>query len=274
MKLSLKFDPVEITNYYGFGNESQRDSDLESQDFYRVRSRRFLLKSVFDTDLTPNTKIVFGSAYKYVDTDLQIDEPRFVVNDQPSGVNIKSLVEVSAGLTFDSRDIIKFPTRGVFCEAGFSFFPKAFDNKSSFAKGVADCRFYLSPLHALTFAFRAGGEKIWGTFPFYEAAYLGGSYSLRSYRAERFVGDASAFGSTELRLKLFQPTIILPTDVGLFIFGEAGRIWINGKSPGDWHTGFGGGLWFAPVYRLLTFSIGMANSTEGIRLNLNGGFSF
>ena len=91
---------------------------------------------------------------------------------------------------------------------------------------------------------------------------------------KRFVGDATVLGVGEMRIKLFQPEIILPTDVGLFVFGEAGRVWFDGDTPGGWHTGIGGGLWFSPVYRFLTFSIGMANSSEGIRFNLCGGFSF
>ncbi len=274
LKLSVKFDPFEKTYFYGYGNKSHKDSDMELLDFYHVYSKRLLVKSIFNTAPTPNTKIIFGGAFKFVDTDLQIDSPRFVIEDHPFGIDIKKSIVLNAGLTFDSRDIVKFPSKGVFCDAGFSVFPKVFDNQSSFTKSFVDCRFFLSPIRDMTFAFRCRGEKIWGTFPFYEAAYLGGSYSLRAYHSERFAGDASALGSTELRFKLFQPTIILPTDVGLYIFGEAGRVWLNGNSPGDWHTGIGGGLWFAPIYRFLTFSFGMANSTEGFRFNLNGGFAF
>ena len=90
---------------------------------------------------------------------------------------------------------------------------------------------------------------------------------MRAFRDERFGGDASALGRAELRFKAFQSTIIIPMKISLFVFGEAGRVWLDGESPGDWHTGIGEGISLMPIYRFLTFSIGMANLTEGVRIN-------
>ena len=40
------------------------------------------------------------------------------------------------------------------------------------------------------------------------------------------------------------PTI-LPTEIGLIGFTDAGRVYVDGESPGGWHTAAGGGAWIA-----------------------------
>ncbi|MGH7599863.1 MAG: BamA/TamA family outer membrane protein, partial [bacterium] len=126
----------------------------------------------------------------------------------------------------------------------------------------------------VTLALRAAGERVWGNFPFYEAAYLGGSGSLRGFRLQRFAGDASAFGSAELRFFLARIFLLVPTDVGLFGLADAGRVWRDGKSEGSWHKDFGGGLWLAPLRRDLTFSIGVGVSNELTAVVAGLGFGF
>ncbi len=123
-------------------------------------------------------------------------------------------------------------------------------------------------------AFGAGAEKIWGGFPYYDAAYLGGTSTLRGFPRERFAGEASVNGVAAATLKLFRYYFLFPTDFGIFILCDAGRVWLDGESPGGWHTSFGGGVFVSPTYRQLTFSIGAAQSDEGLRLSFGGGFKF
>ena len=83
-----------------------------------------------------------------------------------------------------------------------------------------------------------------GDVPFHEAAFLGGPGSLRGYPFQRFAGDAAAFGSAELRQPLGQVKLLVRGRLGVFALADAGRVWMDGDSPGDWHTDVGGGLWF------------------------------
>jgi hypothetical protein len=66
---------------------------------------------------------------------------------------------------------------------------------------------------------------------------------IRSLDAQRYAGDAAAYGSAELRFPLFKFAFIVPLDVGIFGVGYAGRVWVNGDSPGGWHTATGIGFW-------------------------------
>jgi hypothetical protein len=45
---------------------------------------------------------------------------------------------------------------------------------------------------------------------------------------------------------------IVPTDVGAFALLDAGRAWVDGHSPGGWHRGYGGGLWFETFGNVLS----------------------
>jgi len=70
-----------------------------------------------------------------------------------------------------------------------------------------------------TLALRVAGRKVWGTYPFYEAAFVGGDSTVRGFVEHRFVGDAAAFGNLELRLSIAKLFILVPTQLGVFGLG-------------------------------------------------------
>jgi outer membrane translocation and assembly module TamA len=102
-------------------------------------------------------------------------------------------------------------------------------------------------LGATHLAVRAGGERVLGEYPVFESAFLGGRTSLRGHRYQRFAGDASAFGSVELRVPIDTVRLLLNGELGVFGLADAGRVWLEGDSPGGWHTAAGGGIWFATM---------------------------
>jgi hypothetical protein len=265
--------PREVRNFYGFGNNTTRDAELERKDFYRVRSVEYMAKPTFHFDIFRKSEFSVGGAIKHFDTEFDGDTT-FTRLEQPYGVKIPTLLELGAGFELDRRDHAIAARKGVYLGAGVSYFPTVFGNDSSFAKGYIDGRLYFTPVGEVTFALQGAGQKIWGAFPYYEAAFLGGRESLRGFRRYRFAGDAALNGRAEMRIKLFRSKVIVPTSFGIFFFGDAGRVWRNNQSPGGWHTAFGGGWWLAPLRRQATFSISLAKSAEGIRVNAGGGFAF
>jgi outer membrane protein assembly factor BamA len=274
MKVSLKYDPLETINFYGLGNDSRRNAELESADYYRVFFQQAFVQSSFFKPVSAVSEVTLSAAVQRFKTDLEWKDTSYIKEDMQYGVNIENLLEISAGFSLDSRDERKFPTRGLYLDVGCAHFPAIWSNKNDFTRCGAECRIYLSPVRDVILAFRVGGEKIWGIFPFYEAVFLGGLSSVRAFRDERFGGDTAVRGGAELRFKVFRPKVFVPMDTGLFAFADGGRVWVDENSPGDWHNGAGGGIWFAPIYRAFTFSIGMAFAGEGSRLYLNGGFAF
>ena len=101
---------------------------------------------------------------------------------------------------------------------------------------------------SITLATRVGFEKVWGDYFFYQAPNLGGRSNLRGYRANRFYGNASFYHNTDLRIRLLQSNnSVLPFSLGVVGGIDYGRVWSKTEDSDDWHMGYGGGLWIAPI---------------------------
>ena len=122
-------------------------------------------------------------------------------------------------------------------------------------------------------AFRGGGKKLWGPFPYFDAAFLGGSETFRTEEKQRYAGDASLYGSAELRVPIAKFPFILPLDVGALGFADMGRVYLNGQSPGGWHSATGGGLWVGYLNPAINFNVLFTNNRQR-RVTSNFGFAF
>src|SRR6185436_1237387 len=91
---------------------------------------------------------------------------------------------------------------------------------------------------------RVGGKKLYGDFPFFEAATIGGEGTTRYMDTQRYSGDASMYGTSELRIPVARFQWVIPWQVGLIGLVEAGRVYVDGQSPGGWHARTGEGVWF------------------------------
>ena len=129
-------------------------------------------------------------------------------------------------------------------------------------------------------AARIGGKQVLGKYPYFGAAYVGGGEltrgeeTIRGYRAQRFGGDASLFGNLDLRVFVATVKLFLPTDLGFLVFGDAGRVFFDDEDSSQWHSSWGGGVWFAPLARTNAFSVSVADSSEETLVYLRNGFHF
>src|SRR5258708_39690658 len=122
--------------------------------------------------------------------------------------------------------------RGITFRFGGTYYPKALDVTSPFGEGHAEASSYLTarvPFRP-TLALRVAGRKVWGTYPFYEAAFVGGDSTVRGFVEHRFVGDAAVFGNLELPLSLAKLLIPGPTQLGVFGPGDARRGYGSGPT--------------------------------------------
>jgi hypothetical protein len=263
--------PKAVRNFYGFGNTTPRAADLEADDFYRVKSNDYHVRPAFYMYLQRQTRAGLGVAFKY--SDVRLRDESFVRSARPYGVSVRKLFEMAAELQHDGRNRERAATSGFFGRLNFSVSPKMLDNHDTFTKLRGDTRVYLGS-DDVTLALRAAGERVWGRFPFYEAAFLGGSETLRGFRFQRFAGDATVWGNAELRFFLSKFRFLVPQHFGIFALADAGRVWQDGESEGSWHKNFGGGIWIAPLRRDFTFSIGAGVSNERTAVVAGLGFGF
>ena len=263
---------LEVRNFYGFGNSSPREKALEKTDFYRVASRQYFVQPTLQFKVSKAAALTLAGSFKHFEIRQKLNRSlTAAIVDSMRGE--KSVIGTGIGIDVSSVDAEVAPRQGFTGSLSAWNYPDLFDDGSPYQRYLADLRGYISA-GPLTCALRVSGEQLRGSFPFYEAAFLGGGSTLRGYNLNRFSGDASVVGNAELRCALFKLKLLVPTDVGVFVFGDAGRVYVDGESTDGWHADVGGGLSFAPISRALTLSLSVATSVEGVFLNGGFGFSF
>ena len=121
-----------------------------------------------------------------------------------------------------------------------------------------------------------GANKIFGNYEFEQAQYLGFKQNLRGYRFDRFAGRSRAYNNTELRWR-FGDDINLGLfrgSLGVLVFNDVGRVWVENEQSKRWHDGYGWGLWIAPLNRLvLTATLSYSNEEKNLAF-MTIGFQF
>lgn len=262
---------VDVVRFFGFGNETPFTA---ADDFYKVYQQQYSLSVGLGQTLAPGLTVRIGPTVKYVSTDL--DRMTLVALSRPYGSANFGMLGGRAAVELDTRNARTAPTSGAWIAAGGSVYPRAWDVQSAFGEIHGEASTYLTariPARP-TLALRAGGSRVWGTYPFFEAAFVGGSSTVRGLKEHRYVGDGAAWGNAELRLDLGRYDVVLPGSWGLLGVADAGRVWLAGESSDTWHHGFGGGLWFAPLARSNTVSAVLARSEGRTGFYFRGGFLF
>jgi hypothetical protein len=216
-----------------------------------------------------------GPRLRYSDT--HFDPDRFITLFPPYGAGEFGSASVGGDFQFDTRDREHAATRGVLLTAGGSYFPEVWDVESNFGEVHGEAATYLTaaslPLDP-TLALRVGGKQVWGTYPYQEAAFIGGNSTVRLGRENRYAGDAAVYAGAELRLFLTKFFVLLPGDFGIFGLGDVGRVFVEGESSDKWHGAGGGGIWFAFLNRANTISLALARGEEHTGFYLRAGFGF
>jgi hypothetical protein len=253
---------IEISNYFGVGNESSRIDSLYNLGYYKVQHEELFVNPLIEYPAKGLFKFRLGGLVKYFD--VKQKESTYVNSFPPYGSSKFSVLGIQGGFNVDSRDNLSAPFSGYYLDVYGTYYPKVFNTRHNFGKLTGDLRtyLYLKTFTDASLGLRLKGEKLWGTFPFFESAFVGGLGSVRGFDRNRFAGDASLFASAELRVKLFNLKFLFPTTWGIFGFGETGRVYLKGEDSRKWHTGYGGGVFMYLVNRDLTFSFSYARSVE------------
>jgi hypothetical protein len=183
---------------------------------------------------------------------------------------------LGAELTLEGRDRTRASTSGAALTLVGRTYPAIWDVEEAFGFVAGTASLFVSPWEAMrpTLALRGGAKKVFGTYPFHEAAYLGGPETVRLGVEQRFGGDASVHGSAEIRLALGRAMLVLPANVGVSALYDIGRVWLAGEESTRWHDVFGGGLWVAFLRPENVLSFAVAKSDERTGVYLGMGFAY
>jgi hypothetical protein len=265
---------IDVIRFHGFGNDSRI---LAGGRFHRVNQTQWSLAPSLTIEPTSGLRISLGPVGKL--TLSEVDSNRFLATlPDLYGVGTLGQLGFTGEVAVDGRDQPLGPRKGVLMTVGGSVYPEMVDIREPFGEIHGSVTGYLTL--GPTLALRVGGKKVWGDFPFYEAAFVGGSGTLRGFRGQRFAGDGSLYGNAELRIPLGGVRLALPVTVGVHALFDVGRVFCTNASvcppeeSDTWHHAAGGGIWFSFLGRANTLSITVARSKELTGLYAGAGFMF
>ncbi|MGD0590681.1 MAG: BamA/TamA family outer membrane protein [Bacteroidota bacterium] len=273
--LQLHASQLDFSNFFGPGNETHYNQSLDNAGFYKVDQRQFFLHGALDFTLMPYVTTQIGSTLKLIDNNPQhgtlLDSLKLPLYNRSL-----TFLNLNAHIQTDTRNSRELPTKGMYLFVETSFVPSLLDNEHSFYMLQSEVRTYytMKEIPSVTVAFRAVGEKLWGEHPFFESAFLGGNESLPGFERQRFSGDASIFGSVEIRASVTRIPFIVPLWSGISTFAETGRVFLTGEHSNRWHNVIGGGLWFSIIKPEYIANFSLARSEDKIAFYATTGFMF
>jgi hypothetical protein len=166
--------------------------------------------------------------------------------------------------------------RSAWLTAGATYYPRLWDAAEAFGDvhGEAGVRASLDGPLQPTLVLRAGTKKLFGQFPFWEAAFVGGRQTVRGLPHQRYIGDADVYGSTELRFRLRHRPGAVVSSMGVFALGDVGRVFLAAQPSDRWHVGAGGGLWASILDPAHTLTLTTAAAEGHLRFYLHSGLFF
>jgi hypothetical protein len=252
-----------LNNFFGFGNQTVFDKN-KSLEYYRVRYKYFETDVLVRKRFNDVVQFSIGPSYYQYWSRYKDNEKRILGNAAITGTDSIGIYGVKQYLGAKSKfDLIYinnelFPTRGITWFTEFTSLKGLNTNANSLTKLTSDMTIYASIKEpgSLGAVFRLGGGHIFSKgYEYFQALSLGADNFLRGYRKERFSGSSVAYGSAELRLKLFKSqSYLFPGDVGVMGFYDAGRVWQRGETSDEWHNAYGGGFYYVP-YSLVMMSL-------------------
>jgi hypothetical protein len=241
----------QLLAFHGFGNATSDDGPNDR--FFAVAQRQWLFRPAIALAIGQHADISFGPELQHSSTDSV--QNRYLSTARPYGFGTFN----QAGLRFGIQYVLPFAgphsarrtkriehtTHRVAVDAHARYVPAMMDLRSAFEEVGATAGVSTTiplPTNPLL-AVQSGANKVFGNFPFYEAATLGGENSLRYMDAQRYGGDASMWTTSDLRVPLVRFTLLAPLRAGVVGVVETGRVYDRGTSPGGWHSVAGGGVW-------------------------------
>jgi len=263
---------IEIIRWNGVGNAT---TVTRATDYYRVNQASIGLETRIVWQPAAQLLLGAGPVVHYSHTRTQAG--RIIADSLPYGAGNFGIAGLAASVELDTRDIPSAPTRGLRLAVGGAAYPALWSADSAFGEVHGEASVYLTargvPARP-TLALRTGGKRVFGRYPFTEAAFIGDASTARLGNRNRFAGDAAAWANAELRLTLTRFNVLLPGRFGVFGLADAGRVFVDGEASARWHSAVGGGVWMSVLQPANLLSVALAKSADRTAVYVGAGFAY
>lgn len=276
--------PINVTNFFGLGNRTGFDKENpDGEQYYRTRYDIVNASLLLRKQLQSWMRVNYGPTAQYFhlekeqNTGHYVTDPSVHILDTANLYQSKISAGVQAFVDIDSRNNQVLPTRGLVLNAGGKTLFGLNNYTNNVTRLQGDMKVFMSIFARprLVLGIRLGAAHNFGSFDIPQANYLSGVDNLRGYRRNRFGGRTLFYNNAELRYRVADfSTYLFPGSFGFHIFHDVGRVWMDNEVSHAWHTGWGGGLWLAPVRRfVVTASIAHSKEEKAMPL-VTFGFQF
>jgi hypothetical protein len=255
-------NPLRYTYFYGFGNESIKDEATYSQEYYRNRFGSKGVSVGVIKDFWKKSFLTLSAKYDHNERQEKIANTIFA-NYNIVGIDKANILEGTTSLLLDFTDNKVLPSSGTSFYAEYNNgFVTNLEYKN-YGKLLLVGKGYISipDVLPITFGLIAGGGKSFGKIPFYNQFKLGQNNYLKGYTNNRFTGTSIAFAQTGFRIDMLGISgPLVPMNIGLLGFFNAGRVFQSGEISNKWHNSYGGGFYIVPlmeeftIYTTISFS--------------------
>ena len=269
-RVGFGYDPVLLIHYdYPYLIENQ-NIDLSIDVLHqKAKNKSVIAKNIYGSNF--NQKIISASVdlgkrfglYNRADLFLgydYIETPFYIKGISASSGRIDRVPSLGISYTHDTRDLIQFPSNGLYTYLSLMFKGLGFDGINYKIANI-DFREYRLFFSNLIAKWRfAGRFTFGGLVPFYNYSFLGYQERIRGYYTTEMEGNDSYLGSVELNYPLLKdmdvslnfipiiPKSLLSYRIALYLelFTDSGTTLFKGQkfSLDELHTGYGTGLTF------------------------------
>lgn len=258
--------------FYGFGNDTPGDS---ASSYYRAGREWYGAQAKVVYPVSEAVEIAGGLQVARVNTPM--DSSLFIGVDQPYGTPGFGEAGLLGELSFDTRDVRGAPRRGAFATLTGRWYPFIVDGTDAFGSVTGSVAVYhaLAWWPRMTVAARVAATATFGDVPYFQAAFIGGSRTVRGLPQGRYEGNQAVYGNLDLRLRVSRVQFVLPWDFGVLGLADVGRVFVTGESSSTWHPSYGGGVWVAVLDGSFVANLSVAGGGgQGTFLMAQGGFAF
>ncbi|MCO7721602.1 outer membrane protein assembly factor [Myroides odoratimimus] len=205
--MAFKYMP---SKYYGIGYEAGSQGDYVKYDEYHLGLKFDVLRKVL-----PNTYVgLVFSAQNIQSRNFRDSEVRPDTDSKDTAIGGGFIA------SYDSRDFIPNPSKGIFIQYEQTFFPKTLGSNKHFGKINFTARAYQQVWKDGLIAFDLNGEFNNGEVPWTMLSKLGGARQMRGYYSGQYRDRKQINTQVELRQKIHNRH-------GVAVWGGAGNVFEN-----------------------------------------------